>query len=107
MSRPCLARPVLRPLPRSTCGDKEPSPDTGPGRHSTGRQDMQDWYVKKTLGTLLDKAAVRWSAREALTYEGQGWSFAHLRTEVDRTARALLHLGIQPGGRVALWMPNR
>ena len=68
---------------------------------------MQDWYVKKTLGTLLDEAAVRWSAREALTYEGQRWSCAHLRTEVDRTARALLHLGMQPGDRVAIWMPNR
>src|SRR5712691_5742836 len=68
---------------------------------------MQDWYEKKTLGALLDEAAIRWSAREALTFEGQRWSFAQLQTEVDRTARALLHLGMQPGDRVALWMPNR
>ena len=68
---------------------------------------MQDWYVKKTLGTLLDEAAVRWSAREALTYEGQRWSFAQLQTEVDRAARAFIALGIQAGDRVALWMPNR
>jgi len=57
--------------------------------------------------SLLDEAAIRWSAREALTFEGQRWSFAQLQTEVDRTARALLHLGMQPGDRVALWMPNR
>jgi len=68
---------------------------------------MQDWYAKKTLGALLDEAATRWSAREALTFEGQRWSFAALQTEVDRTARALLALGIQAGERVALWMPNR
>jgi fatty-acyl-CoA synthase len=68
---------------------------------------MQDWYAKKTLGTVLDEAAGRWSAREALTYEGQRWSFAALQMEVDRTARALLALGIQAGERVALWMPNR
>jgi fatty-acyl-CoA synthase len=68
---------------------------------------MQDWYAKKTLGTLLDEAAGRWSAREALTYEGQRWSFAALQTDVDRTARAFIALGIQAGERVALWMPNR
>ena len=68
---------------------------------------MQDWYAKKTLGALLDEAATRWSAREALTFEGHRWSFAALQTEVDRTARAFLALGIQAGERVALWMPNR
>jgi fatty-acyl-CoA synthase len=68
---------------------------------------MPDWYAKKTLGALVDEAAARWSVREALTYEGQRWSFAALQTEVDRTARAFLALGIQAGERVALWMPNR
>jgi acyl-coenzyme A synthetase/AMP-(fatty) acid ligase len=68
---------------------------------------MRDWYEKKTLGALLDEAAARWSAREALTFECQRWSFAQLRTEVDRTARACIALGMQAGDRVALWMPNR
>lgn len=40
---------------------------------------MQDWYEKKTLGAFLDEAAARWSAREALTFASQRWSFAHLR----------------------------
>ena len=61
---------------------------------------------KKTLGTFLDEAAGRWSTREALTFAGQRWSFAHLRTDVDRTARACIALGMQAGERVALWMPN-
>ena len=68
---------------------------------------MGEWCEKQTLGTLLEEAATRWSAREALTFEGQRWSFAQLRTEVDRTARAFIALGLQPGDRVALWMPNR
>jgi fatty-acyl-CoA synthase len=68
---------------------------------------MQAWYEQKTLGALLDEAAVRWGTREALTYEGQRWSFAELQTEVDHTARAFIALGIQAGDRVALWMPNR
>jgi fatty-acyl-CoA synthase len=68
---------------------------------------MGEWFEKKTLGTLLDEAAGRWGAREALTYEGRGWSFAQLRVEVDCTAKAFIRLGIHPGDRVALWMPNR
>src|SRR4029453_353497 len=68
---------------------------------------MQAWYEQKTLGALLDEAAARGGAREALTCEGQRWSFAELQTEVDRTARAFIALGIQAGDRVALWMPNR
>jgi fatty-acyl-CoA synthase len=38
---------------------------------------------------------------------GQRWSFAELQTEIDRTARACIALGMQAGDRVALWMPNR
>ena len=68
---------------------------------------MRAWYAQKTLGALLDEAAARWGAREALTYEGQRWSFAELQTEVDCTARAFMALGIQAGDRVALWLPNR
>ena len=68
---------------------------------------MPAWYEQKTLGALLDEAAARWGTREALTYEGQRWSFAELQTEIDRTARACIALGMQAGDRVALWMPNR
>ncbi len=68
---------------------------------------MREWFEKKTLGTLLEEAARRWGPREALSYEGRRWSFAHLQAEVDGTARAMIHLGILPGDHVALWMPNR
>jgi fatty-acyl-CoA synthase len=68
---------------------------------------MGEWFEKKTLGTLLEEAAKRWGPREALSYEGRRWSFAHLQAEVDDTARAMIRLGILPGDHVALWMPNR
>jgi fatty-acyl-CoA synthase len=68
---------------------------------------MGEWFEKQTLGALLDEAARRWGAREALSYEGRRWSFAQLQADSDCTARALLHLGILPGDHVALWMPNR
>ncbi len=68
---------------------------------------MAEWFEKRTLGALLDDAARRYCHREALTFEGRRWTFQELQEQVDRTARALIHLGVQPGDKVSLWMPNR
>ena len=68
---------------------------------------MPDWFDKLTIGDLLNQAAERYGPREALMYEGRRWSFADFREDVDRVARALINLGIQPGDKVSLWMPNR
>ena len=55
-----------------------------------------------SIGPRNDSAPVR-----HLYYEGQRWSFADLKAETDRVAKGLLALGIQPGEKVCLWMPNR
>ena len=68
---------------------------------------MAEWFEKKTLGTLLAEAALRWGSREALYHEGKRWSFAELQEGVNRVARAFISLGIQAGDKVSLWMPNR
>lgn len=68
---------------------------------------MPDWFDKQTLGDLLNQAADRFGPSEALMYEGQRWTFTEFRGEVDRVARALINLGIQPGDKVSIWMPNR
>ena len=68
---------------------------------------MPDWFDKQTLGDLLNQAADRFGPREALMYEGQRWTFDEFREETDRVARALINLGIQPGDKVSIWMPNR
>ena len=68
---------------------------------------MPDWFDKQTLGDLLNQAADRFGPREALMYEGRRWTFDEFREEVDRVARALINLGIQPGDKVSIWMPNR
>jgi fatty-acyl-CoA synthase len=68
---------------------------------------MGDWFPKQTLGSLPERAARRWGAREALYFKGRRWSFADLSRGVDRLARGLLALGVQPGEKVALWMVNR
>ena len=66
-----------------------------------------DWFERQTIGRLPARAAQRWGAREALCFKGHRWSFAALAAGVDRVARGLLALGIEPGEKVALWMVNR
>ena len=68
---------------------------------------MRDWFSKQTLGSLPERAAQRWGAREALYFKGQRWSFSDLSAGVDRLARGLIALGVRPGEKVALWMVNR
>src|SRR4030095_6170664 len=68
---------------------------------------MRDCFSKQTLGSLPERAAQRWGAREALYSKGQRWSFAELSASVDRLARGLIALGVSPGEKVALWMVNR
>ena len=68
---------------------------------------MGDWFPKQTLGSLPERAARRWGAREALYFNGRRWSFTELSRSVDRLARGLLALGVRPGEKVALWMVNR
>jgi fatty-acyl-CoA synthase len=60
-----------------------------------------------TLGALPERAARRWGARAAVYFQGGRTSFAELAAEVDRVARGLIALGVQPGDRVALWLLNR
>ena len=68
---------------------------------------MPDWFPKQTIGDLLNQATERFGPREALMYEGRRWTFNEFRAEVDKVARALINLGVQPGDKVSLWMPNR
>ncbi|MGE3538217.1 MAG: AMP-binding protein [Candidatus Tectimicrobiota bacterium] len=68
---------------------------------------MGDWFEKVTIGAALDQAAARYGPAEALAFNGQRWSFQALQADCDRVARGLLQCGIQPGDKVALWLPNR
>ena len=73
---------------------------TGDGSWATGFRNI-------TLGSLPERAARRWGAREALVFQGRRWSFAELSAGVDRLARGLIGLGVTPGEKIALWMVNR
>lgn len=68
---------------------------------------MTDWYPKRRFGDLPDEMARRFPAREGLVFEHRRATFAELRDEVDRAAKALMALGIAHGDHVALWLNNR
>src|SRR5262245_1592663 len=68
---------------------------------------MTEWFPKRTIGGLPREAAARFGGREALMFQGRRWTFAQFEADVQRAAKGLLRLGVQPGEKVSLWMPNR
>src|SRR6516164_11243092 len=68
---------------------------------------LKPWFLKQTIGSLLDERAKRDGTREALVFEGRRATVAELARDVDMLARGLIQLGIEPGDKVSLWMMNR
>lgn len=62
-----------------------------------------------TIGDCFDAIAARFPHNEALVVRQQGlrYTYADLKTNVDRCARGLMALGIAKGERVGIWAPNR
>ncbi|WP_235035436.1 AMP-binding protein [Roseomonas sp. 18066] len=59
-----------------------------------------------TLTALLDRAAAEHGGKPALVYRDRSVSFLALRAMADRIAAGLIADGLQPGERVALYLPN-
>src|SRR5262249_41126897 len=78
-----------------------------PHARGAAASPLKPWFPKQTIGSLLDERAKRDGTREALVFEGRRATFAELTRDVDMLARGLIHLGIEPGDKVALWMMNR
>jgi fatty-acyl-CoA synthase len=64
--------------------------------------------LEKTTTEVLRETAQRFPNREALVVrqEGVRLTWAALAAEVERTARGLAGLGLQPGDRVGVWASN-
>jgi len=45
--------------------------------------------------------------RLALSFHGRDWSFADAKREIAQAAARLHSIGIRPGDKVAVWLPNR
>ena len=54
----------------------------------------------------IERAAAHFPDQPAILFEGQRITYRELLAQVDRTARGLASLGIAPGERVALFLPN-
>ena len=61
-----------------------------------------------TLGDALNRAAAACGDRDALIscHQDIRYTYSALLHEVDRAARALIHLGVERGDRVGIWSPN-
>jgi long-chain acyl-CoA synthetase len=58
------------------------------------------------LHHLLDSAARRFPSRDAINYEGKRITYRQLEGKVNRFANSLRSLGLLPGDRVMLLLPN-
>jgi fatty-acyl-CoA synthase len=74
--------------------------------HAVGETDVP--LIEETIGDNFDATVARFPDREALVDVAQGrrWTYAALRADVDRLARALLAIGVETGDRVGIWAPN-
>ncbi len=68
---------------------------------------MTDWYPKRRFGDVPAEMALKFPEREALVFKEQRYTFAELAREVDRAAKGLMALGVEPGDHVSLWLNNR
>ncbi|MBK5108475.1 MAG: AMP-binding protein [Anaerolineales bacterium] len=60
----------------------------------------------KPVNYYLDEAAARYPTQTAILFKGSSLKYHQLKDRVDRLAGALVKLGLQPGERVCLYLPN-
>jgi len=58
------------------------------------------------LPVLLDRSAAAFPDRPALSFEGRHWTYRDLAELVDRATAGLQRLGLKPGDRIGLCLPN-
>ena len=63
-------------------------------------------FEEVTLTDNLDRAALDYGQRPALIFGNGTMTYAELKDQVERLATALVRLGVDPGTRVAIHMPN-
>lgn len=72
-----------------------------------GRNHGAMTQIEATLPAFFDRIAAQYGDAVAIEDAGREISYAALRHEIRRCARALIASGVAEGDRVLLWAPNR
>jgi long-chain acyl-CoA synthetase len=72
------------------------------GEDGSGRLPLEP----RLLTDLLDHAVDTWPQRAAIDFLGRIYTYAEIGAEVQRAAAGLQALGVKPGDRVGLCLPN-
>jgi fatty-acyl-CoA synthase len=74
--------------------------------HDAGPTDIP--LLHETIGDNLAKTTAKFPEEEALVvpFQAVRLNYTEFLAEVDKLARGLLALGVQPGDRVGIWSPN-
>ncbi|HWH01972.1 MAG TPA: AMP-binding protein [Pilimelia sp.] len=86
---------------------EEPGPDlvAWPAEFAD-RYRRAGYWQGRTLGGLLREWSARHAARTALVAGDDRWTYAELDERVDRLAAGLHRIGLRPGDRVVVHLPN-
>jgi long-chain acyl-CoA synthetase len=75
-------------------------------RYDEGMPTTLEPYPSRTLLDYLAEAALKWPNRPALLFKGSRISYRQLEEDSDSLSAALTAIGVKPGERVALCLPN-
>ena len=81
------------------------TPGERPAQPGKGTAPSPD-FAPRLLTDLLDHAVATWPERTAIDFMGRRWTYAELGSLVDHAARGLQDIGVKPGDRVGLCLPN-
>ena len=59
-------------------------------------------YFSRRIGDLPAEAARRWGSREAVVHGDRRWTHVGFAVEVDRVAKGLIAIGVEPGEKVEI-----
>ena len=59
-----------------------------------------------SLGVMLEETVRRFKKKEALVFDGKSYTYQEVDQQANRVANGLQSLGIEPGDRVAIMLPN-
>src|SRR6185437_14517819 len=68
--------------------------------------DELEWVETMPIGDVLVRAAARWPDHEAILFPGDRRTYRDVLLAAERAARSLIGLGLEPGDRVGILMPN-